>query len=559
LFAHGFLSRLGLSRAKVFLYEPNAYPGLLNKRLGRLADRIGVAFEEAGRWFDMKRVAVVGYPVRRELLLPDRPAARDRLGIGPDQQVVFVFGGSGGARAINGAGVEALPLLRRRPGLLLLHVTGRYVGPDYDAVPDTARALERAGITGDTGSWYRRFDYLDEIQYAYAAADLVVCRGGASTLTEVGVCGLPSVVVPLPSAAEDHQAVNARELERRGAARVLYQQASWQDGRVVTRLDGQRLAREILGLLDAPDTCRTMGEAARSVPLTNSLELIHAEIEGLVAGRRPGPLSLEFPAPRAASLPSDPNALWRWVRRRVDEAGGPAALEPAELAYLRSQADRLLTSEGWYEIPLGRRNVGVKLVGCLGYVEHLPLLLGILGDRHRVGPGRRLLGGDFRHCGLLRRNVVELGILPLGVAGGEVREALLNALSLDPYFEVRGAAARTLGELFGPDPRLETALAEALEDRSSAVVAQAIRALGRVAPSAAVLPLLQRFYLHPDWRFRLGVAEALVGLAERGVLEPAIAAAQRDQILSTSPYFQPTFPLEEALRRLAAARGPAPG
>lgn len=559
LFAHGILRQLGLSRAKVFLYEPNAYPGLLNKRLGRLADRIGVAFEEAGRWFDMKRVAVVGYPVRRELLLPDRAAARSRLGIGPDQRVVFIFGGSGGARAINEAVVEALPVLRQRPGLLLLHVTGRYAGPDYDAVRDTGRSLEQAGIAGDTDSWYRRFDYLDEIQYAYAAADLVVCRGGASTLTEVGVCGLPSVIVPLPSAAEDHQAVNARELERRGAARVLYQQASWQDGWVVTRLDGHRLAREILGLLDAPDTCRAMGEAARAVPLTNSLELIHAEIEGLVAGRRPGPLSLEFPAPRIASVPSDPNALWRWVRRRVEEVGGAESLDSAELAYLRSQADRLLTSEAWYEIPLGRRNVGVKLVGCLRYLEHLPLLLGILGDRHRVGAGRRLLGGDYRHCGLLRRNVIELGILPLGVASEEVREALLDTLSQDPYFEVRGAAARALGELFGPDADLETALSAALGDGSPAVVAPAIRALGRVATRAAVLPLLQRFYLHPDWRFRLGVAEALVGLAERGIIDPAAAAAQRDQILSTSPYFLPKFPLEEALRRLAAAHGPAPG
>jgi UDP-N-acetylglucosamine--N-acetylmuramyl-(pentapeptide) pyrophosphoryl-undecaprenol N-acetylglucosamine transferase len=550
---------VGLSAARVLLYEPNAYPGLLNRRLGRLADRVGVAFEEAGRWFDMKRLAVVGYPVRRELLQPDRAVARQRLGIGPDQQVVFIFGGSGGARAINEAVVEALPELRRHPGLLVLHVTGRQVGPDYDAVRDTERALKESGLEGDTQAWYRRFDYLDDIQTAYAAADLVVCRGGASTLTEVGICGLPSVIVPLPSAAEDHQAVNARELQRRGAARVLYQRASWRDGRVASRLDGARLAHEIVSLLADDGARQAMGQAARDVPLPNSLELILAEAEGLIAGRRPAPLSLSYPAARANGLPDDPNALWRAVQRRVLEVGGPSSLDAAELACLRAQTDRFLTSEVWYEIPLGRRNVGVKLVGCLGYHEHLPLLLGILGDRHRVGVARRLFGGDYVHGGLLRRNVIELGIIPLGVTSEAGRQALLQALAQDPYFEVRRAAARALGELFDPEAQLQLAVAAALDDRSPAVVEQAIKALGRLAVDSGVMPLFQRFYLHPDWRFRLSVAEALVGLASRGIIEPGWAAAQRDQILSTSPYFQPRFPLEEALRHLSAVRETAPG
>ena len=76
LFAHGVLAKVGLSRARVFIYEPNAYPGLLNQVTGRLAQRIGVAFEQAGRWFDAKKVAVVGYPVRRSFLHLDRTASR---------------------------------------------------------------------------------------------------------------------------------------------------------------------------------------------------------------------------------------------------------------------------------------------------------------------------------------------------------------------------------------------------------------------------------------------------------------------------------------------------
>ena len=184
LFAHGAMAKVGLSRARVFLYEPNAYPGLLNQITGRLAQRIGVAFEQAGRWFDAKKVAVVGYPVRRSFLHLDRLAAREKLGIDQGRKVVLAFGGSGGAKAINEAVLESLPPWQAA-GLVVIHVTGRYKGSDYDAVADTEAALAEMGIEGE-GDWYRRLDYADEIADLIAAADMVICRSGAGTLTEDG-------------------------------------------------------------------------------------------------------------------------------------------------------------------------------------------------------------------------------------------------------------------------------------------------------------------------------------------------------------------------------------
>ena len=558
LFAYGLLSKLGLVRTRVFLYEPNAYPGLLNKRIGRLAHRIGVAFEQAGRWFDMRHVAVVGYPVRRELLEVDRDEARRRLDIPPSKKVVLAFGGSVGARVINRAVVEALPRLRQCPDLLLLHVTGRYAGADYDAVRDTEHELNQQGIQGDTSSWYRRFDYLEDIQYAYGAADLVICRGGAGTLTEVGCCGLPALIVPKAEAAEDHQALNARELERRGAAKVIYQEAAWKDGRVFSRVDGCRLAGEVLGLVADEERRLEMARIAASVPLKDSLDLILCEVDSLASGRRPPRLNLEFPPP-VAGVPPDPNRLLRWVRERVQKVGGVRGLEPRELAYLRYQADRLLVSDGWYEIPFGRRNVGVKLVGCLEYREHLPLLLGILADRHRVGWVARWCGGDFRHGGLLRRNVIETGILPLRATDEEVKLRLIQALEADPYFEVRAAAARALGELFIPAADLEKTLIGALEDVDPTVVAQAIRALGTVGQEPEILGCLQKFYLHGNWHFRREVVVTLKKLTERGVLDTDLVVTQLEQILATSPFFQPRFPLNEKLSELAEFLQPQKG
>jgi len=263
-------------------------------------------------------------------------------------------------------------------------------------------------------------------------------------------------------------------------------------------------------------------------------------------------LNLEFPI-RKEGLPTNPNRLLRRVAQRVQEAGGVENMEVRELAYLRYQADRMLVSRAWFEIPFGRRNVGVKLVGCLHYEEHLPLLLGILLDRHAVSGFQRLCGGDFQHGGLLRRNVIETGILPLGKGNDEVKEALLLALE-DPYFEVRAAAARTLGELFAPDEEIETALGKALRDSAPGVVVQAIRALGAIALEAPILDWLRPFYLHSNWQFRQEVAGVLKQLVAREVLAVDQAVDQLEQILATSPFFRPEFPLNERLRELAALK-----
>ena len=549
LFAHGVLAKVGLSRARVFIYEPNAYPGLLNQVTGRLAQRIGVAFEQAGRWFDAEKVAVVGYPVRRSFLNLDRQAAREKLGIDQGRKVVLAFGGSGGAKAINEAVLEALPLWREA-GLVVIHVTGRYKGPDYDAVAETDAALAEMGIEGED-DWYRRLDYADEIADLIAVADLVICRSGAGTLTEMAVSGTPTLIVPLPTSAEDHQALNAREMERIGAAQVLYQEAFWDNACIHSGLDGEKLAQQVLALCADEERLQAMSAAAKTMPKTNSLELITAELDSLVAGQEPPPLRLESPAGKKSGLPTAPNALLRWVRARVQEVGGVEAMERGELAYLRYQADRLLTSEGWCEIPLGRRNVGIKLVAVLDYQERLPLLLHILTDRTPTGWRRRLCGGDFRHGGIIRRNVVEYGLRGLGATDAQTRAALLNALEADPYFEVRAWAARALGELFAVDGEIESTLFAALDDSSPEVIVQALSALGKISRNPDLLARLRRFYLHSNWQIREQVVLVLIEFLQRGVLEPTQLERDLDQVLISMPYFKPEFPLGTHLRQLA--------
>ena len=549
LFAYGLLRKIGLSRARVFLYEPNAHPGMLNQAVGRLAHRIGVAFEEAGRWFDMKRVSVVGYPVRREFIEVDRAEARSALELNPSQKVLLVFGGSGGARVLNEALVDALPNLQACEDLCVFHITGRHQSRAYDAVADTRAAVEALGIPG-VERWYRPFEYMDNIHQALAAADLVLCRGGAGTLTELGIVGKPALIVPLPTSAEDHQAANAREMEKAGAAEVLYQCARWEGGQIESGLEGSALAERILSLLEDESRLGAMAGAAAAVPRRNSLSLIVEEIGQIAAERRGVSPDLEFPL-RQGGPPSDPNALMRWVRTFVDQAGGLEFLSERDISYMRYQADRLLVSRGWCEIPLGRRNVGIKLVGLLDYQAQRNLLLKVLSDRTPIAALPRLMGGDYYHGGILRRNAVEWGVSLLGVADDRTRDMLQSALLEDPYFEVRAAAARQLGQCANCNSSTEIALIKALKDACPAVVVEALGALGNVATNSQVLTHMKPFFQHVNWQFRQGIVSALARWVERGVLAPQEVAREIEHILASSPHFRPTFELNESLRSLA--------
>jgi UDP-N-acetylglucosamine--N-acetylmuramyl-(pentapeptide) pyrophosphoryl-undecaprenol N-acetylglucosamine transferase len=182
---------LRLSRAPIVLLEPNAEPGLTNRLLTPMVDEIWSAQS-------------TGVPVRSELrAMPRREDAIARLGLDPSRQTLLAMGGSQGARSINDAVVKLIERDDLPRGWQLLLLTG---GGDYDRVRATFPAAKA---------------YLDDISDAYAAADLVLARAGASTLGELAALGKPSILVPYPHAAQAHQAANAARFESAGAAVVV--------------------------------------------------------------------------------------------------------------------------------------------------------------------------------------------------------------------------------------------------------------------------------------------------------------------------------------------------
>jgi UDP-N-acetylglucosamine--N-acetylmuramyl-(pentapeptide) pyrophosphoryl-undecaprenol N-acetylglucosamine transferase len=240
------------------LLEQNAVAGLTNKLLAPLVKRAAVTYEASLPFFGQKAF-VSGNPVRPEFLEIDDAA------IGATKVRVLVFGGSQGAHAINLAMVEASPRLAAAAGAV--DVVCQTGARDFDMV---RQAFERAGLQG------RVERFIDAMDREMSAAGLVVSRAGATTLAEVTAAGRPSILVPLPTATDDHQRHNALALERAGAAEVLEQKL----------LDGAVLADRILSLAADPVRRRSMSAAARRLSKPRAAEEIVDAVLDLVGGRR---------------------------------------------------------------------------------------------------------------------------------------------------------------------------------------------------------------------------------------------------------------------------------
>lgn len=207
---------------KILIQEQNAYPGLTNRWAARWADRIHVAFEEAAEQLPGDRATVSGNPVRDELTGVDRAEARRYFQIPEPARLVLVFGGSGGSRALNRAVLDwAEDLLAEGDRYILWQTGEKY----FEEMRSRAPRSDRLRLTG----------YLQEMKYAYAAADLVVCRAGAITCSELTATGTPAVLVPSPNVAADHQTVNARALDDREAAVLLPEERLESEGGELVR------------------------------------------------------------------------------------------------------------------------------------------------------------------------------------------------------------------------------------------------------------------------------------------------------------------------------------
>lgn len=215
-------------------FEPNVVPGFANRLVARFVSGAAVHFEETAKYF--RHGEVTGVPVRQAFF----EIQPKRRGV----PTVLVFGGSQGAHAINQAMMRCLRVLEREaPGIHIIHQTGER---DYN---DALAAYKSLGESAEV------FKFIEDMPAAFARADLVVCRSGASTVGEIAAAGKPAIFVPFPRAADDHQRVNAEALAKHGAAVVVEE----------SKLEGVWLAETIAALLQDPQKLQRMSHAAREL------------------------------------------------------------------------------------------------------------------------------------------------------------------------------------------------------------------------------------------------------------------------------------------------------
>ncbi|MGQ0572025.1 MAG: UDP-N-acetylglucosamine--N-acetylmuramyl-(pentapeptide) pyrophosphoryl-undecaprenol N-acetylglucosamine transferase, partial [Armatimonadota bacterium] len=192
------------------IQEQNLYPGLANRALARWARWVSVPSQEAASRLRTRRTEVTGVPLRRRAIEGDRARGRARWGLDADRLTLLVIGGSQGASSLNKAVCRLADLLMYEGRLQILHQTGSA------DLPWVREAIGHREHTGPPAVRQVAVPFLDAIGDAYACADVVLCRAGASTLAEVTAWGLPAIVVPYPHAAGGHQEENAAILTRAG-------------------------------------------------------------------------------------------------------------------------------------------------------------------------------------------------------------------------------------------------------------------------------------------------------------------------------------------------------
>lgn len=238
--------------AKTAVLEQNSIAGMTNRVLGKWVHQVFCAFETGTRNFSAEKTQVTGNPIRAHFKA--LPHSRQ------DPFVVFIFGGSQGAIGLNSMVLDALPFLKNK-NIKIIHQTG---------IKDRERVqagYDRVGIQA------RVETFIDDMEACYLEASLIICRAGASTLSELASVGRAAIFIPLPTAADNHQEVNARIFEAVGGAKVLPESS----------VSGKEFADLILELKSKPEVIQKMESVVKQFYRSDSAELV---VEGLLEGAR---------------------------------------------------------------------------------------------------------------------------------------------------------------------------------------------------------------------------------------------------------------------------------
>ncbi len=253
-----------LMGAPTMIHEQNSVPGLTNKILSKFVNIVAVTYQESLSFFPKDRTYLTGNPVRQDIVKGDRWRGCEVFGLEKGLFTVFVFGGSRGASSINKAMSEALMYLGEfKDKIQFIHQTGE---KEFEAVREIYRAK---GFRGTV------IPFAHNMADAYAVADLIVSRAGATTLAELTACGKAAILIPYPYAAANHQELNARKLWDMGAAQMILE----------SELNGKTLSQMVIHLFENPDAITEMERISKTLGRPDAAQKIVELMTGLVKSK----------------------------------------------------------------------------------------------------------------------------------------------------------------------------------------------------------------------------------------------------------------------------------
>lgn len=246
---------------RCYIQEQNAFPGMTNKALEKYANKVFLGFEEGGKFFKhSEKHIVTGNPVRDEFFNSDRSKSRKVLEIPEEEFVLLAFGGSRGAGKINEAMLSVVDEYNGKEGVTVFFGTGSYYKDEV------LKSLYERGITPEKN--IQVVEYLDPMETYLSASDLVVARSGALTVSEITVCGKPSILIPSPNVTGDHQTFNAKAIADKGGAVMLKEED----------LSGESLLHEIEKLRLDDDAREQMAKKSRQCAPEDAADIIYYSI-----------------------------------------------------------------------------------------------------------------------------------------------------------------------------------------------------------------------------------------------------------------------------------------
>lgn len=241
------------------VHESNAVPGLTTKMLAGVADKILIGFEESKQYYKhQERIVVTGTPVREDFRNGDKAAAREALGLDKERPLVVSVWGSLGAEFMNKTMVGFIEKASGNPFFSLIHSAGK------SGYKTMLKDMEAEQIRSPKSYGMDVREYIYDMPLVMAAADLVICRSGASTLSELAVLGKPAILVPSPNVTNNHQERNARVLEKKGAAVLIPE----------SEITPDKLLGSVSLLLSHPETLAAMSDQMKKISVTNATERI---------------------------------------------------------------------------------------------------------------------------------------------------------------------------------------------------------------------------------------------------------------------------------------------